>query len=66
MTEHDIACKIHDAAIGLLNDPGIKLDHDEIWDTIWDYLTDIGCVNILDSHIVPAHESLEKFPPIKR
>jgi len=58
MTEHEIACKIHDAAIGLLNDPGIKLDHD----TIWDYLTDTGCVNILDSHIVPAHESLREVP----
>jgi len=32
MTEHDIACKIHDAAIDLLNDPGIKLDHEEICD----------------------------------
>ena len=30
MNEQDIAHKIHDAAIDLLDDPGIKLDHDDI------------------------------------
>jgi trimethylamine--corrinoid protein Co-methyltransferase len=30
MTEHEIAEKIHNAAIALLKDPGIQLDHDEI------------------------------------
>ncbi len=30
MNEQDIAHKIHGAAIDLLDDPGIKLDHDDI------------------------------------
>jgi trimethylamine--corrinoid protein Co-methyltransferase len=30
VTEHEAAEKIHNAAIALLKDPGIKLDHDEI------------------------------------
>ena len=30
MNEQDIAHQIHDAAIDLLDDPGIKLDHDDI------------------------------------
>lgn len=30
MREQDIAQKIHDAAMDLLDNPGIKLDHDDI------------------------------------
>ena len=30
MTEHEVAEKIHNAAMALLKDPGIRLDHDEI------------------------------------
>ena len=30
VTEHEVAEKIHNAAMALLKDPGIKLDHDEI------------------------------------
>ena len=30
MTEHEVAEKIHNAAMALLKDPGIQLDHDEI------------------------------------
>jgi trimethylamine:corrinoid methyltransferase-like protein len=54
MNEHETAEKIHDAAIALLKEPGVKLDHDEICKM----LLDAGAKQGASTHVVRIPKEL--------
>jgi trimethylamine--corrinoid protein Co-methyltransferase len=54
MNDHEVAEKIHNAAIALLKDPGIKLDHDDICKM----LLDAGAKQGASTHVVRIPKEL--------